>query len=51
MWNTKCTRIIIPVIIGITGIETESYKRNWEAVPGKHSIYSLQKQLCFEHKT
>jgi hypothetical protein len=24
MWNTKCTRIIIPVIIGITGIETES---------------------------
>ena len=41
MWNLKC--IIIPVIIGATGIVTRSLKKNSEAVPGKHSIDSLQK--------
>jgi hypothetical protein len=41
MWNLKCT--IIPVIIGATGIVTRSLRRNLEAVPGKHSIDSLQK--------
>ena len=41
MWNLKCT--IIPVIIGATGIVTRSRKKNLEAVPGKHSIDSLQK--------
>ena len=41
MWNLKCT--IIPVIIGATGIVTKSLRKNWEAVPGKHSIDSLQK--------
>ena len=41
MWNLKCT--IIPVIIGATGIVTRSLKKNLEAVPGKHSIDSLQK--------
>ena len=41
MWNLKCT--IIPVIIGATGIVTRSLKINLEAVPGKHSIDSLQK--------
>jgi hypothetical protein len=41
MWNLKCT--IIPVIIGATGIVTRSLRRNLEAVPGKHSIVSLQK--------
>ena len=40
MWNLKCT--IIPVITGATGIVT-SLKKNLEAVPGKHSIDSLQK--------
>jgi hypothetical protein len=40
MWNLKCT--IIPVIIGATGIVTRSLKQNLEAVPGKHSIGSLQ---------
>jgi hypothetical protein len=40
-WNLKCT--IIPVIIGATGIVTRSLKKNLEAVPGKHSIDSLQK--------
>ena len=41
MWNLKYT--IIPVIIGATGIVTKSLKKNLEAVPGKHSIDSLQK--------
>ena len=41
MWNPKFT--IIPVIIEATGIVTRSLKKNLEAVPGKHSIDSLQK--------
>jgi hypothetical protein len=41
MWNLKCT--IIPVIIGATGIVTRGLRKNLEAVPGKHSIVSLQK--------
>ena len=41
MWNLKCT--IIPVIIGATGIVTRRLRKNLEAVPGKHSIDSLQK--------
>jgi len=39
--NLKC--MIIPVIIGATGKVTRSLRRNLEAVPGKHSIDSLQK--------
>jgi len=41
MWKLKCT--IIPVITGATGIVTRSLRKNLEAVPGKHSIGSLQK--------
>jgi len=41
MWNLKC--MIIPVIIGATGRVTRSLRKNLEAVPGKYSIYSLQK--------
>ena len=41
MWNLKCT--IIPVIIGDTGIVTRSLKKNFETVPERHSIDSLQK--------
>ena len=41
MWNLKC--MFIPIIIGATGIVTRSLRRNLEAVPGKHSIDSLQK--------
>jgi hypothetical protein len=39
--NNKCT--IIPIVIGATGIVTRSLKKNLKAVPGKHSIDSLQK--------
>jgi len=41
MWNLKCT--VVPVIIGATGMVTRSLRKNLEAVPGKHSIDSLQK--------
>jgi len=41
MWNLKCTAI--PVIIGATGIVTRSLRKNLEAVPGTHSMDSLQK--------
>jgi len=41
MWNLKCT--IIPVVIRATGIVTRRLRKNLEAVPGKHSIDSLQK--------
>ena len=41
MWNLKCT--IIPVIIGATGMVTRSLKKNLQAIPGTHSIDSLQK--------
>ena len=49
MWNLKCT--IIPIIIGATGIVTRSLRKNLEAVPGKHSIDSLKRQLYLEHHT
>ena len=49
MWKLKCK--IIPVIIGATGIVTRSLRKNLEAVPGKHSIDLLQKQLYLEHHT
>ena len=42
MWNLKCT--IIPITIGATGIVTRSLRKKLEAVPGKHSIDSLQKK-------
>jgi hypothetical protein len=41
MWNLKC--MIILVIIGATGVVTRSLRKHLEAVPGKHSIDSLQK--------
>ena len=41
MWNLKCT--VIPVIIGASGIVSRNLRKNLEAVPGKHSIDSLQK--------
>jgi len=41
MWNLKCT--VVPVKTGATGIITRSLRKNFKAVPGKHSIDSLQK--------
>jgi hypothetical protein len=44
MWNMKC--IIIPVIIGATGMVTKGLKTNLEAIPVKHSTDSLHKNSC-----
>jgi len=41
MWNLKCT--IMSVINGATGRVTRNLRENLEAVPGKHSLDSLQK--------
>jgi hypothetical protein len=41
MWNLKGK--IMPVITGATGIVTKGLRKHLEAVPGKHSIDSLQK--------
>jgi hypothetical protein len=41
MWNMKC--MIIPVIIGATGIVTKILKKNLEVIAVKHSIDSPQK--------
>jgi len=46
MWDLKC--MIIPVINGATGIVMRSLRKNLEAVPGKHSIDSLQKTAVLE---
>jgi hypothetical protein len=42
MWDMKF--FVIPVITGATGIVTRGLKKNLETIPGKHSIYSLQKR-------
>jgi hypothetical protein len=41
MWYLKY--VIIPVIIGATGIEIKGLKKYLEVIPGKHSVHSLQK--------
>ena len=41
LWNIKC--MVTPVVIGAIGIVTRVLKKNLEAVPGTHSIDSLQK--------
>jgi len=46
MWSLNFT--IIPVIIGATRIVTRSLRKSLEAVPGKHSIVSLQKTAIIE---
>jgi hypothetical protein len=43
--------MIIPVIIGVTGIVTKLSKKNLEAIPGKHSIDLLQKTRNITHNT
>jgi hypothetical protein len=41
VWNMKC--VTVSVITGATGTVKKGLKINVEAVPGKHSVYSLQK--------
>jgi hypothetical protein len=39
MWNMKC--MIMLVVVGATGIVTNIMKKNFEAMPEKHSIDSM----------
>jgi hypothetical protein len=41
MWNMKF--MMIPILIGATGIVTKGLKKNLDAISGKHSINFLQK--------
>jgi len=41
--NVEHECMMLPVIIGATGIVTVGFKKNLEAIPGKHSVDSLQK--------
>jgi hypothetical protein len=41
MWDMKC--VIVSVIIGATGTVIKGLRENLEAIPGEHSIGSLQK--------
>jgi hypothetical protein len=44
-WNLKC--FVIPVIIGATGIVTKGPKKYLKTIPGKRSVYSVQKKnIC-----
>jgi len=41
MWNVKTKAI--PVIIGATGIISESFRKYVSNIPGKHEVKELQK--------
>lgn len=41
MWHVK--RMTLHVITATTGIVTKGIKKNVEAIPGKHSVDSLEK--------
>ena len=43
--NNNNNNTILPIIIEVTGKITRSLRKNLEAVPGKHSIDSLQKTV------
>jgi hypothetical protein len=40
MWDMKC--MVVPVITGASETVTRGLGKNLEAIPGKHSIDSLQ---------
>jgi hypothetical protein len=41
MWNVKTQ--VTPVIIGVTGTISKSFRKYLSSVPGKHDIKELQK--------
>jgi hypothetical protein len=43
--------LIIPVIIGATGIATKRLKKVLKIIPGKHSIDTLKRNIYLEHHT
>jgi len=45
MWNVKTK--VIPVIIGVTGTISKSFRKYMSNVPGKHEVKELQKTVIF----
>jgi len=41
MWNVKTK--VIPVIIGVTGTISKSFRKYVSNIPGKHDVKELQK--------
>jgi len=41
MWNVKTK--VIPVIIGVPGTVSESFRKYVSNIPGKHEVKELQK--------
>ena len=41
MWNVKTN--VIPVIIGVTGTISKSFRKYVSNIPGKHEVKELQK--------
>jgi len=41
MWNVKAK--VIPVIIGVTGTISKSFRKYVSNIPGKHEVKELQK--------
>jgi hypothetical protein len=41
MWNVKTK--VIPVIIGVTGITSKSFRKYMSNIPGNHEVKELQK--------
>ena len=41
MWNVKTK--MIPVIIGVTGTISKSFRKDMSNIPGKHGVKELQK--------
>ena len=41
MWNVKTK--VIPVIIGVTGTVSDSFRKYVSNIPGKHDVKELQK--------
>jgi hypothetical protein len=46
MWDMKC--MILPVIIGVTGMVTKGIKKELEATPGIHPVDPQQTAMCVE---
>jgi len=45
MWNVQAK--VIPVIIGVTGTISKSFRKYLSNVPGKHEIRGIQKTAMF----
>ena len=45
MWNVKTK--VIPVIIGVTGGFSKSFRKYVSNIPGKHEVKELQKTAIF----